>query len=285
MTHNESERRVYWASQLDDAHAFMMRIMDYPVEECGERLVSLPDVAEKANAEVLFSDRPHVNDLPRIYMLREGQITGFIEAAQRLNSRGWVMRIEDGYRSRTMQKGLGLADYVFDVVFRKVIWELDGQTPEPDFLFKRLLGLVAQIPKVGTHMSGSAIDVSVLDRDTGEEIDRGKPYLELSELTPMNSPFISQEAMRNRQKITAIFRESGFVEYPYEFWHYSSGDAYDQLLRDTGKPARYGAVNFNQTTGQMTPIENPHEHLNSLAEIQAKIRASLKRLSKKPFCH
>ena len=47
--------------------------------------------------------------------------------------------------------------------FPKVIWELDGQTPDADFLFKRLLTLVAQIPKTGTHMSGSAIDISVLD--------------------------------------------------------------------------------------------------------------------------
>ena len=72
----------------------------------------------------------------------------------------------------------------------------------------------------------------------------------------MNSPFISREAMSNRREITAIFRESGFVAYPYEFWHYSSGDAYQQLLLDTGKPARYGAVDFDQTTGCITPYKN-----------------------------
>ena len=278
MTHNETERRVYWAAQLDEAHDFMMRIMDYPVEECGERLVSLPDAADEAGVEVTFSDRPHFNDLPRIYVLREGQIAGFVDAARRLNDRGWVMRVEDGFRSRTMQKGIGLEPYIFDVILHKVVWELGGQTPEPDFFFKRLLTLVAQIPKTGTHMSGSAIDISVVDRNSGDEIDRGGPYIEMSELTPMGSPFVSPEAAGNRQAITAIMVESGFVAYPYEFWHYSSGDAYEQCLLETGKPGRYGAVDFDPATGNMMPIENPREPLHSLAEIQAEIRVALARL-------
>ena len=61
MKNDETERRVYWAAQLDEAHDFMMRVMDYPVEECGERLISLPDTVDEANVEVYYSERPHVN--------------------------------------------------------------------------------------------------------------------------------------------------------------------------------------------------------------------------------
>ena len=176
MEHDETARRSYWASQLDEAHAFMMRGMDCPVAECGERLVSLVDAVREAGVEVAFSDRPHVHGLPRIFVLREGQIAGFIDAARRLNRRGWVMRVEDAYRSRTMQKDIGLMPSLFDVILRKVIWELGGRTPEPAFLFKRLLTLVAQMPKTATHMAGAAIDISVLERTTGTEVDRGGPY-------------------------------------------------------------------------------------------------------------
>ncbi len=278
MTHDQVARRSYWTAQLDEAHAFMMRIMDYPVEECGQCLLSLPHAATEAHVEVLFSDRPHFNGLPRAFVLREGQIAGFIDTARRLNRRGWIMRVEDGYRSRAIQKGIGLQPLVFDAVLRRVVWELGGQTPDTDFFFKRLLGLVAQIPKIGTHMSGSAIDISVLDLNTGNEIDRGGPYLEMSELTPMNSPFVSPQAMRNRQEITTIFRQGGFVEYPYEFWHYSGGDAYDQSLRNTGKPAQYGPVDFDPVTGCVTPLEEPSQCLNSLPEIKNEIRASLERM-------
>ena len=69
------------------------------------------------------------------------------------------------------------------------------------------LTLVAQIPKTGTHMSESAIDISVLDRTTGAEVNRGKPYLELSELTPLNSPEEIQaeiQAAMDRQRRTVV---------------------------------------------------------------------------------
>jgi D-alanyl-D-alanine dipeptidase len=280
MQHDEAAERKYWADQFDEAYSFMMRAVDCPVADCGERLISLPDAAREAGVEAAFSERPHALGLPRIYVLREGLIAKFVDAADRLNRRGWVMKVEDGYRTRTMQKNLGLLPALFDLVLGKVIWELGGQTPEPDFLFRRLLTLVAQIPKTGTHMSGSAVDISVHERDSGVEVDRGVPYLEMSHLTPMNSPFVSPEAQRNRQEITAIMRESGFVEYPYEFWHYSSGDAYEQFLLNTGKPARYGAVDFDTATGKVSPIEEPEKPLNSLDEIQAEIRASLERLKK-----
>jgi D-alanyl-D-alanine dipeptidase len=278
MEQDNAARRSYWAGQLDEAHAFMMRVRDYPVAECGEPLASLADAAREAGVAVAFSDRPHVHGRPRNYLLREGLIARFVDAARRLNHRGWILRVEDGYRDLAMQTALGLQPSVFDVVLRKVTWELGGQTPEPAFLLKRLLTLAAQIPATGTHMTGSAIDISVRDRSTGEEVDRGGPYLEMSERTPMNSPFIGPQAGRNRQEITAIMRESGFVEYPYEFWHYSSGDAYDQCLRGTGQPARYGAVDLDVTTGQVTPIEDPRKLLNSVEDIQCQMLASLARM-------
>jgi D-alanyl-D-alanine dipeptidase len=197
-----------------------------------------------------------------------------------------------------MQKGIGLQPQVFDVVLQKVIWELNGRMPEPAFLFKRLLTLAAQIPSTGTHMSGSAIDISVLEKKGTDpfsrngpegasqkmdlspffpEVDRGGPYLEMSERTPMNSPFVSPEAQRNRQEITAIMRESGFLEYPYEFWHYDSGTAAYESSRGMGRPARYGAVDLDVATGQVTPIEKPQTPLNSLEQIQAEIQAAMDR--------
>ena len=275
MSQDETARRAYWTSQLDEAHEFMMRVMEYPVEESGEELVRLEPAAREAGLEVAFSARPHVQGLPRVFVLRRGQINGFLKAARDMNRRGWVMKVEDGFRNRTMQKYIGRTPAVFGAILAKVLWELDGKTPDPEFMFKRVMTLTAQMPKIGTHMSGSAIDISVLERETGQEIDRGGPYLEMSELTPMDSPFVSSKARRNRDEITAIMREAGFVKYPYEFWHYNSGDAYESLLRETGIPARYGAVDRDADTGELTPIPEPTRPLNDLAEIETEIAASL----------
>ncbi len=187
------------------------------------------------------------------------------------------MRVEDGYRDRVMQKFLGRQPAIFDIILRMVVRELGGLIPDPELMFKRVLTLVAQIPKTGTHMSGSAVDISVLDQATGTEVDRGAPYLEISELTPMDSPFISPAARENRLEITSIMRRAGFVEYPYEFWHYSSGDAYESVVCGRSTPAIYGAIDWNPDTGCTSPIPDSNLPLNDLDEIKAEIEASILR--------
>ena len=282
MQSDEVARRAYWTQQLEAAYAFMFEsILPYSVVECGEPFVSLREAAAQADVIVAFSSLKHVNDLDRLFYLREGQIPNFLGAAKKMNELGWVLRVEDGYRTREIQKYLGLTPKVFDAVLERVMWELGGEVPSPEFMFRRCSALVATVPKFATHMSGSAIDISVMRlNDPALEVDRGGPYIELSELTPMNSPFVSAEGLGHRTKITALMRDYGFVEYPWEFWHYSSGDAYDQFLRKTGKPAIYGAVDWDPVTNVVTPMDDPTAPLNSEEEIRAEIQAALQRLAK-----
>lgn len=280
MTDSEDQRRAYWTQQFDEAWSFMFeRILPYPVAECGETFVSLPDAAAADGVEVLFAQRKHVHDLDRMFYLREGQIPGFLGAAREMNRRGWILRVEDGYRTREIQKYLGRTPQVFDAVLQSVMWELRGQVPTPEFMFRRSSTMVASVPKFATHMSGSAIDISVVHRDDpGREVDRGAPYIEMSALTPMGSPFVSAQARQNRQDITELMLRHGFVAYPYEFWHYSSGDAYDQFLRGTGKPAIYGPVDWDPATNTVRQVADAAEPLNSNDEVRMEIDAALRRL-------
>lgn len=273
----EDARRAYWAAQMDEAHAFMLQIRQYPVVECGEPLVSMTDAVRGTGIEVSFSARPHVQGLPRLYWLRAGLIDSFLACARAMNERGWILKVEDALRTMTMQKFLARASYTFDVVVERLLWEGKGTLPPVELAMRRIGALVAAAPKVGTHMSGSAIDISVLDRASGQEIDRGRPYLEMSELTPMTSPFISAEAHANRQAITALMAQYGFVTYPWEFWHYNQGDAYDHYLNKTGQPARYGAVNVSLTDGSVEAIADPLTPLNSYEEIEHELNQALER--------
>jgi len=281
MADTEGARRAYWTQQFDDAYGFMFEgILPYPVVECGEPFVDLRAAAAAASVEVLFSPLKHVQNLDRLFYLREGQIDGFIGAAREMNQRGWTLRVEDGYRTAQIQKYLGRTPKVFDAVLKSVMWELQGEVPSSDFMFRRCSALVATVPKFGTHMSGSAIDISVVYRDDPlREVDRGAPYIEMSALTPMASPFVSEPARQNRRDITALMARHGFVDYPWEFWHYSSGDAYDQFLRRTGRPAIYGAVAWDAATNAVTPLADPTVPLNSHDEVRAEIEAALARLS------
>ncbi len=275
-THDDdAARRAYWTARLDEADAFMRQIAVYPVEECGEPMASLVEAARSAEVEVAFSDRPHVHGLPRQFFLRAGLIPQFVAAAQEMNARGWVLKVEDAYRTVEMQRGLGQQEGMFTAVLRKVVWECQGERPSVELLGRRVAGLVANAPAVGTHMSGSAMDISVLVRDTGEEVDRGALYPEMSERTPMTSPFVPDDAQRNRQAITALMAGHGFVTYPWEFWHYNDGDAYAQHLNRTGRPGRYGPVHMDPADGSVTPIDDPTAPLNSPAMIREAMERAL----------
>ena len=188
-----------------------------------------------------------------------------------MNRRGWALKVEDAYRTREMQKHLALRPEVFPAVLARTRWELGGAMPGVELFRRRLAAMIAMSPKVGTHCSGSAIDISVVSLEEGTEIDRGAPYLEISEKTPMGSPFVSAEARRNREEITAIMARHGFRTYSFEFWHYNRGDAYDEHLSGSGAPARYGPVDLDPGTGAVTAIPDPAQPLNSEQEIRARI--------------
>lgn len=275
---DEDRRRVYWTKQMEAAFDFMDRILAYPVEECGEPLVSMREAVAAEGLTVDFSQTWIAGRHERLFYFREGLIRDFLAAAREMNERGWILKVEDGYRSREMQKHIGLHENVLGAVLKKVIWEARGQVPTPELLFRRMTALIATRPKIGTHMSGSAIDISVLRSADRSEIGRGRPYLEMSEITPMGSPFISAEAARNRAEISAVMSRHGFLAYPYEFWHYSKGDAYAEFMAGSGKPGRYGAVDFDPASGRVTPIPNPGESLHAMADIQRHGALALARL-------
>ncbi len=278
MPNDQDQRRAYWTEQLEKAHAFMQQVLIFPVQECGEKMAALEPAARAAGVKIEFSSAKHALGLDRLYYLRAGQIDGFLAAGEEMNRRGWCMKVEDGFRTRQMQKYCGRQPAVFDAILRSVIWELNGANPTPEFFRRRSMTLVALMPKVGTHMSGSAIDISVFRIDNGQEVDRGGPYLEMSERTPMASPFVSAAARDHRAEITAIMRRHGFVEYPWEFWHYNGGDAYEGALLGRDQPARYGAIDWSENDDSIRPITNPEQPLNSTEEFEQEIAQALTRI-------
>ena len=256
---------------MDAAYRLMLAIQAHPVEDCGEPLVRLPEAAKEAGVRLVFSQEKHVRGTERLFFLRSGLIAPFLEAARELNQKGWVLKIEDAFRTRFIQKHLALREDVFARIVEKVRWELEGENPPLELLRRRVAALIAMNPKVGTHMSGSAVDVSVLRLEDGSEVDRGAPYIELSEKTPMGSPFVPRQARANRGAITRIMARQGFVAYPYEFWHYNRGDAMHACLHRSRKPARYGPVDLDPSDGTVTPIAEALEPLNRLEEFAVRL--------------
>jgi zinc D-Ala-D-Ala dipeptidase len=268
---NEYTPQSYWAELMDEAFLFMEGILAYPVQECGESCVELSEVIRGAHVPVVLSTSKIGDVFDRMFFTRSGLVGSFVQAARLLAAEGLVLKVEDCYRTTEMQKTLGLDDRLLNKIFNMLIKEKSGAMPSVDEFMKRLSALVATTPKTGTHMSASAMDISVLRASDFVELERGGSYLELSEKTPMASPFILPQEREARDRIQRIMFEAGFIAYPYEFWHFCKGDAYGEYLGSTGVPACYGPVDIDVRTGKVTPIANPTGALIHREELLAKV--------------
>jgi len=277
MTNDDKARRAYWAEQMEQGYAMVEKLLAFPVEECGERFASLPETAADAGVEMLFSTTKIAGNLDRIYFMRESLAREVVEIGREMNDRGWVLKIEEGFRTLEMQGQLVRKPEVFDAILRKCIWENGGEIPPVEMVTRRAIVMVANIPKIGSHMSGSAIDISVFQRDSGDEVWRGNAYLEISERTPMRSPFIASQDLENRLAITAMMEAHGFMHFPFEFWHYNKGDAGGHILTGNPAPCRYGPVHWDPQTNEVTPVTDPMEPLNPLPVMDREIAAAMER--------
>ncbi len=278
---DDAARRAYWADQMQQGYELVQKSLTFEVRECGEGFASLCDAASAAGIEMLFSTSKIAGELERVFFMRESLVRLVMAAGRAMNERGWILKIEDGFRSLEMQGQLVRKPELFDAILRKCIWENGGTIPPVEMVFRRAIVLIANIPKIGTHMSGSAIDISVFRRVDGSEVWRGYPYLEMSEHTPMRSPFVSADALRNRLEITAMMEAHGFIHFPFEFWHFNQGDALGHLLAGQPAPARYGPVDWDPATNRVTPCADPLRPLNPMDVIEQEIAAATRRAREK----
>lgn len=263
---------------MEEAIDFMEQMRTYPIQECGEPMASLIEAAD--GLEVQFSTSKINSIHPRVFYCRQGLIESFRAVARDMNDRGWVLKVEDGYRSPEMQRAQSHNPRHFDLILKNTIWELGGAIPDPELMLRRMGAIIALRCRVGTHVSGSAIDISVFDRSSGAEIERGGHYIEISARTPMTSPFISSSERKNREEIQAVMANHGWVAYPWEFWHFSRNDSYAESLLSTGHAGRYGPVDFDGQTARPIPDPLSDQLLEPVEFYEKEIQAALRRLEK-----
>jgi D-alanyl-D-alanine dipeptidase len=271
-------QRDYWISYMDEMRVLFERLRAYPCEESDEALGSISDAMSAADVEVLFSDTLIAGELERIFFVRERLLPDLVAIARDMNARGWILKFEDGFRTREMQTRLGRSPEAFDRIVKSCVWECGGGRPSLDLVSKRASVLVANCGKSGTHTQGAAVDISIFDRDDGAEVWRGGPYLEMSALTPMASPFVSAEEHASRVAITKVMERHGFMHYPGEFWHYNKGDCLYQILTGGGAPGIYGPIHWDSASGTVTPYDDPAALLTSPERMATEIESSLRRI-------
>ena len=245
-------QREYWTQQMDAAFSFMEKMAVYPIEESGEKMVSMEEGTnglDVSYAEGLL-DGKHL----RLWFLRERLIKSFAATMRMFNDHGWRPKIIAAFRTPEIQTYLTQRPHNVDLIIRKCFWELKGEVPTGAFVLKRLSALIATRLRCSGHLAGAAVDCAFFDRTTGEAIDCGGEIPEISERSSMHSPFITEKQRDNRRISERIFLSQGFVPYEHEFWHFSKGDSYEQYYKNSGQPSRYGPILFQD--GAITPMDS-----------------------------
>lgn len=122
------------------------------------------------------------------------------------------------------------------------------QRAHPDWthetLYTEASKYVAPPEIIPPHSTGAAVDLTLCTAE-GKELDMGARVNATPEESHnavfMDARHISKEARTNRKLLEDAMMQAGFVNYPYEFWHWSYGDRYWAYATQQNT-ALYGAI-------------------------------------------
>lgn len=74
------------------------------------------------------------------------------------------------------------------------------------------------------HLTGGAVDITLTDAE-GQLLDMGN-WFDHSDSACLDYDNLTNEQQSNRSMLSDLMFSLGFVNYPYEWWHWSYGDKY-----------------------------------------------------------
>lgn len=216
---------------IRESFEFDKKLLEMNLIESGEKFVSLTSVFQQENVKVLFrNDRQ-----PRIFFTRNSVAYSLVKAAHIVLEKGYVLKIEDAYRSIKRQQ----------VRFMQRLEEVKNTYPDigKDDLAKIANIYTAGIPILAAHTAGAAVDVSLVTSSL-ESVDFGSEYPVADIKATTAYPHISEKAKKNRLLLKKVMEAAGFVNYPFEYWHFSIGDVCAAYIKQESI-AKYAPVEFD----------------------------------------
>jgi D-alanyl-D-alanine dipeptidase len=142
------------------------------------------------------------------------QAAGALSGVQKdLNRQGLGLKVFDAYRpQKAVNHFMRWAKDPADTLTKSKYY--------PDLPKDRLfeLGYIAE--KSG-HTRGSTLDLTVVNLETGEELDMGSSWDFFGEISHHDSPLVNEEATANRDLLRTVMVKHGFKPYANEWWHYT----------------------------------------------------------------
>lgn len=135
-----------------------------------------------------------------------------LKVSNELAERGYQLLIYDTYRpAKAVQQFLAWSKDTDDIAMKEDFYpNIDKAT-----LFKS-----GYLSSKSGHSRGSTVDLTLIDADTGKEVDMGSPYDLLDEISHFPTKLITDEQAANRQLLQDVMVKYGFKPYSKEWWHY-----------------------------------------------------------------
>lgn len=135
------------------------------------------------------------------------------DVSNEANVMGYRLKVFDAYRPAKAVKHF-------------VLWGIEDldQRMKPYFypqLQKQELFEQGYIASKSGHSRGSTVDLTLLDMQTGKEVDMGSPFDFFSEVSHPDSKAVSEEQYRNRMFLQELMVRGGFEPIDCEWWHFT----------------------------------------------------------------
>ena len=136
--------------------------------------------------------------------------------SNQLNAQGFRLKVFDAYRPATAVKHF-------------VLWGIDDLDlrMKPFFypdLDKTEIFQRGYIAKRSSHSRGSAVDLTLLQMETGRELDMGSPFDMFGEISHPDYRGITDEQYANRMFLRDAMMRNGFEPISCEWWHFTLAD-------------------------------------------------------------
>ena len=147
------------------------------------------------------------------------------EASETLEKQGYHIKVFDVYRpQRAVDDFVKWAKDINDTKMKQQYYPYVDKAN----LFE--LGYIAE--KSG-HTRGSVVDLTIVDIETGEEVDMGSGFDFFGEISHHGTTLITKQQEINRNILRDAMVSAGFEIYIKEWWHYKlSNEPYPDIYFD-----------------------------------------------------
>ncbi|WP_111683759.1 M15 family metallopeptidase [Winogradskyella tangerina] len=132
---------------------------------------------------------------------------------EELQEQNLCLKVFDGYRpQRAVNHFIRWARDLNDTIYKSRFY--------PD-VEKRYLFKEEYIASRSGHSRGSTVDITIIDGNTGEQLDMGSPFDFFGVQSWVDHDAITDEQKKNRQLLQRVMLKHNFRNYPKEWWHFT----------------------------------------------------------------